>query len=109
MRSLAVIVFIAIVGATGIYFANRPTVARGRVLAADLVQTNPLVKSLDCDNEIPIGQNGARFTCRTEFKNGDSATYTFVYDREGRINAVDQRDKQSAPPKIKKTADPWGD
>ena len=108
MRSAAVIAFIVIVGATGIYFANRPTVARGRVLAADLVATNPLVKALDCDDKVPIGLSGGRFRCEAEFKNGDRQDLTLAIDRNGQITVVDQGQPVRAP-RIKKTSDPWGD
>ena len=108
MRSLAVVVFIAIVGATGVYLANRPTVARGDVLAADLVKSNPFVKTLDCDKHVPIGMTGGRFNCHAEFKNGDTARYGFTIDRNGTITMVEQGPTTTAP-KVKKTTDPWGD
>ena len=107
-RSVAVIVFIAIVAATGIYFANRPTVARGEVLAADLVKTNPLVKALECDENVPIGLAGAKFKCAAEFKNGDRADFVFAIDRAGQITVVETGQTKSVPT-IKKTSDPWGD
>jgi hypothetical protein len=107
LRSVGVVVFIAIVAATAVYFAQRPTVARGEVLAADLVKSNPTVKSLECDQRVPIGMTGAKFNCDAEFKNGDRARYVFALDRNGTISVVEQS-KQSAP-QVKKTSDPWGD
>jgi len=108
LRSVGVIVFIGIVGATAVYFANRPTVARGEVLAADLVQTNPLVKALDCDQTVPIGLSGGKFKCDAEFKNGDRQSFTFAIDRAGQITIVEHGQPVSTP-RIKKTSDPWGD
>lgn len=108
MRSAAVIVFIALVAAVALYCAQRPTIARGSVLAADLVEANPLLLALDCDPEVPIGLRGATFQCRAHFKNGDEVDYTFGIDREGRINVVDRGEARSVP-RIKKTSDPWGD
>jgi hypothetical protein len=108
LRSVGVIGFIAIVGATAIYFANRPTVAQGHVLAADLIDTNATVKAMTCDKDVPIGMDGARFKCFTEFKNGDTIHYTFAIDRAGQITVVEQGDTTTAPV-IKKTSDPWGD
>jgi hypothetical protein len=108
LRSLGVIVFIGIVGATAAYFANRPTVAKGHVLAADLSETNATVKAMTCDKDVPIGMNGGRFKCFTEFKNGDTIQYTFAIDRAGSITVVEQGEASSAPV-IKKTSDPWGD
>ena len=107
LRSAGVVGFIAIVASTGVYFAQRPTVARGEVLAADLVKTNPTVKSLECDEQVPIGLAGAKFNCAAEFKNGDRVRYVFALDRNGTIAVVEQS-KQSAP-QVKKTSDPWGD
>ncbi len=108
LRSLGVIVFITIVGATGVYLANKPTVARGEVLAADLVKSNPLVKALACDKAVPIGMAGGRFKCQAEFKNGDTSHYVFAIDRAGTITVVEQGATTSGP-KLKKTSDPWGD
>ncbi len=108
LRSLGVIVFIAIVGATGVYLANRPTVARGEVLAADVLKSNPNVKALDCDTHVPIGMGGGKFSCHAEFKNGDRARFVFAIDRIGPITVVDQAERTTAP-RVKKTADPWGD
>lgn len=108
LRSLGVIAFISIAGATGIYFAQRPTIARGEVIAADLVQSNPSVKSMTCDKEIPIGHAGATFYCGVEFKNGGMARLKFVYDRNGMITQAPD-DGPSAVPAVKKTSDPWGD
>src|SRR5678815_3988584 len=104
LRSLGVVVFITIVGATGIYLVRRPTVARGEVLAADLVKSNPLVKAMDCDKEVPIGMGGGKFNCEAEFKNGDRAHYVLTIDRNGRIDVVQQVETNKAP-KVKKTSD----
>jgi hypothetical protein len=108
LRSLGVVVFITIVGATAVYLAQRPTVARGDVLAADLVKSNPTVKALDCDKEVPIGMAGGKFNCAAEFKNGDRARFIFAIDRLGSIKMLEQLDATSVP-KMKKTSDPWGD
>jgi len=108
LRNLGVITFIGLAAGAGIYFAQRPTVANGDVLAKDLVATNPLVKALDCDKHVPIGIAGANFTCDAEFKNGDRVKYRFAIDRAGAITVVEEGEKRSAPT-IKKTSDPWGD
>jgi hypothetical protein len=108
LRSLGVIVFIAIVGSAAAYFARRPTVARGDVLAADLVQSNPMLQKLECDDHVPIGMTGGRFKCQAHFKNGDSAQYTLAIARTGQITVVEQGENTHAPT-VKKTSDPWGD
>ena len=104
LRSLAVIAFIAIVAATGIYFAQRPTVARGSVIAADLAQSNPAVQSIECDDEIPIGHAGATFSCRFEMKTGEAGQLTFTMDRAGNYTG---KAPTSPEPKIRKSGDPW--
>ena len=103
MRSVGVIVFIALVAAAAVYCAQRKTVARGAALAATLVESNQTLKAMTCDDHVPIDKSGAKFACRAEFKNGDVADYTFAMDREGNIRVVD------SPPRIKKTSDPWAD
>lgn len=102
LRSLGVLAFIAIVGATGIYFARRPTVASGEVMASDLLKSSPAVRSLDCDKKIPIGRAGATFTCMVVLENGQRGRLKIVMDRSGSINAVDE-------PEIRKSSDPWAD
>ncbi len=107
-RNVAVLLFIAAIGSAALYCAQRKTIAHGDVLAAELVQANPLLQRLDCDKEVPIGLHGAEFACKAFFKNGDEADYKFALDRAGRINVVDQGTTRSTP-RIKKTSDPWGD
>jgi len=112
MRSLGVVVFIGLIAGVAIYFAQKPTVARGDVLAAQLLEANkksyPPILALDCDRTVPIGLQGADFSCMVEFKNGDKVPYKFRIDREGRILTMNHGETQRAP-QIKKTSDPWGD
>ena len=112
MRSFGVIFFIGLVGAVALYFAQRPTIARGDVVAAELLEsaqkTNPTLKALECDPQIPIGTTGAKFECDVEFKNGDRVHAQFAWDHEGHINEVGRGRARRTPP-IKKTSDPWGD
>ena len=108
VRSAAVIVFIAIVAAVALFCAQKRTVARGSALASTLMEVTPALKAMKCDDEVPIRRDGARFACRAEFKNGDVVDYQFAMSREGTIKVVDHGPTQ-ATPRIKKTADPWGD
>ena len=107
-RSALAVFFIVVVGAAGAYFAQRPTVARGDAIAAQLVETSPLLDKMECDKEIPIRVKGATFDCKAFFKNGDTAEYTLQIDRAGHINVVNTG-KTTTQPVIKKTSDPWGD
>jgi hypothetical protein len=103
-----VIVFITLVAVVAVYCAQRRTVARGAAIAAELVEMNPLLGSMDCDREVPIGMTGATFACKAHFKNGDEVDYTLAMDRNGQIRVVEHGATKSAP-RIKKTTDPWGD
>ena len=66
------------------------------------------IKALACDPTVPIRIDGAEFSCHAEFKNGDRVPYKFRIDRDGRIQPTSRGPTQGAP-RIKKTADPWGD
>lgn len=100
MKSLAVIVFIAAVAGVALFCAQQRTVARGEALGASLLESNPNLKAMACDDRVPIGIDGATFNCKVTFKNGDVADYKFKLNREGDIVAVDHGG-------LKKTADPW--
>ena len=108
MRSLSVFLFVAAIGAVAAFCATKKTVARGDALAAELMDTNALIKSMECDKEVPIGVDGAKFGCKVTFKDGDTADYKFKLDREGSIIATDHGDTTSHPHE-KKTDDPWGE
>ncbi|HEY0252952.1 MAG TPA: hypothetical protein VGC41_15560, partial [Kofleriaceae bacterium] len=71
MRTLGVIAFIVAVAAVAGFAATHTTIARGDVLAADLLRSNPKVLAkLTCDDEIPIGIAGATFWCDATFVQG---------------------------------------
>ena len=108
MRSLAVFLFIAAIGGAAAFCAMKKTVARGDALAAELMDTNKLIKSMSCDDKVPIGIDGAKFGCKVTFKDGDTADYKFKIDREGSIIATDHGDTTSQPHE-KTTDDPWGE
>jgi hypothetical protein len=109
MRSLGVITFIAITAATGIYFWQRPTIASGEAIAADLVEANPHVKEMTCDERIPIGMAGATFHCVVELKTGAVGRLKFVYDRNGAITELPVVEDPLPVPPVEKTGDPWAD
>ena len=108
MRSAAVYLFILAVGGVAAFCAQKRTVARGDALAAELMESNKLIKSMQCDDKVPIGIEGAKFGCKVSFKNGDVADYKFKLDREGSIIATDHGDTTSQPHQ-KKTDDAWGE
>jgi hypothetical protein len=108
MRSAAVLVFILVVGGIAAFCAQKRTVARGDALADELMESNKLIKSMQCDDKVPIGVDGAKFGCKVSFKNGDVADYKFKLDREGAIIATDHGETQREQHE-KKTNDAWGD
>jgi hypothetical protein len=98
MRSLLAIIFIGAVAAGAGYLARRPTIARGDVIAADLLAKNAQVRSARCDPEIPIGVDGARFSCVVQLETGGTQRVALELDRSGVIREAG---------KTATTADPW--
>jgi hypothetical protein len=85
-----VLLFVGAVAGVAVYFAQRPTIARGDVLAAQLIEANPkLVKAVTCDRAIPIGVAGARFSCAIVYRNGERARERFRMDRDGAIHPAE--------------------
>jgi len=107
MRSFAVLAFIAIVAAAALYVAQRPTLAHGDVIAAELLKSNAkLLRALDCDAEVPVGVDGAVFWCRAEFRLGAVKRLKFDLDRSGRIKQVGE-EQAAEPPAPIDPSDPW--
>ncbi len=108
MRTLLALVFIAGIAAAAVYVGRRPTIARGHVFAAQFLENSPFAKSIDCDDEIPIQLEGAKFHCSFHFKDGDRIDYEIEMDREMRISA---RVLTETKPEHRHVpgADPWAD
>ena len=111
MRSLAVLAFIAFVALTAGYAAQRRTVARGEVMAADLLASNKgVLTGLSCDPEIPIGNDGAQFWCDAVFARGGTRRLHFQLARTGQIKQIgeDARKDTGEPPAMRiDKSDPW--
>ncbi len=104
LRTLAVLAFIGLVGAGALYAAQRKTIARGSVLAADIVAANPTtLRAMECEDGVEIGMTGATFSCRAEFKNGLVEQIELTMDRQGVIHP--REDHPTAP--LKQSSDPW--
>ena len=109
LRSLAIVVFIGGVAALGVYVAKRPTLARGSVIAAQVLDANRgTLRAVECEDPIEIGVHGARFSCVAQLRDGTRHRVAFRMDRAGHINVVNTG-KTTTKPVIKKTSDPWGD
>ncbi len=89
VRTALAIAFIASAAITGIVVACRPTVIRGEVMAADLLgqlkDKNSNVAAVTCDPEIPLGRDGAVFTCTTTRTDGSSARAEYTMSRSGAL------------------------
>ncbi len=84
LRSLAVLLFIGGVAACAVYAAQRKTIAKGSVLAADIVEANKAtVRAMECDDDVEVGVDGAAFSCRAEFVNGLIQRLDLTMDRAG--------------------------
>jgi len=108
VRSLAVVVFIAVVAVTAGFAAQRRTIARGEVMAADLLKSNAgVLTGMVCDPEIPIGVDGAQFWCDAVFARGGTRRLHFELARSGQIKQIgDDHHQDTGAPRIDKT-DPW--
>jgi hypothetical protein len=87
VKSAATIAFICAVALGGLIVATRPTVADGRVLAAELLDSfkpkdKRLVK-IECDRRIPIGIRGAAFHCVHGYVDGSTVRFQYTMDRAG--------------------------
>lgn len=105
--------FIAFVAVGALIAATRPTIARGDVLAADLLRSNPgVLTALTCDPEVPIGVDGAEFWCDARFTRGGGRRLHFQMARTGAIKQIgeDRHDVSSpapAPAERIDKSDPW--
>ena len=81
--------FICAVAAAALYLAQRPTVLKGSVMAADMLERlkdKAKHVAITCQ-DVPIGVAGATFECRIVADDGSTATYKFHLDRDGRTTS----------------------
>jgi hypothetical protein len=106
MRTLAVLLFIAAAAGVAAYLAQRPTIADGRVMEAELLAQlrEAGVTGLACDREIPIGLAGAVFTCVASLRDGTTQTVEYAMNRAGDLRA---KVTPAAPGRIPPSGDPW--
>ncbi len=114
MSTPLTLAFIAAVAGTGGYLATKKTVARGHVMAADLVEQlrDKGVSAMTCDDHIPFSPAGAVFECVVRGTDGSTATVKYTMDRTGSLAAelVGSTDPtEPASPRIPSSGDPWGD
>ena len=110
MKTLAVLVFIGGVGALAIFLATKSTVADGRVIEADLLESfrkNGVTK-MACDRAIPIGKAGATFHCTATLDDGATQTYEYTLHRAGNYSAKLLGSTDATRNRIPTSGDPWG-
>ena len=96
MRTLAALAFIAGTAAAAIALARRPTIADGQVLAAEILglYTGQGVTAVTCDDEVPIGRDGAAFACTVTLASGATQPVACTLARDGKLAA-----RPTAPPR----------
>ena len=90
MRTLAALGFIAAVAAVAVGLARTPTVASGRMIAAELLEDarkDGLVVGMECDPVIPIGVRGAAFTCVATLATGATQVVDYTLKPDGQYEA----------------------
>ena len=113
VRTALALVFIAGTGGGAAFIAQKQTVIRGDVMAADLLKQlgSRGITEITCD-DAPVDTKGAVFICRVAATDGSRATIEYTMDREGAINAKQLGDMtyDTAPserPPREPGADPW--
>jgi hypothetical protein len=113
MRTLAALAFIAGMAAVAVGLARTPTVADGRVVAADLLEDvrKDGVTEMECDPAIPIGVRGATFTCIATLKDGATQVVDWALKPDGPPEAKPQPPTRGPRPQLRKPAhgDPWAE
>ena len=98
MPTLAVLLLIAAAAVTGVQLGRTRTVADGRVLEPDLLELLRVrgVTTMSCDRDIPIGIDGATFTCVAPLDAGGTQTAEYQMDwrRQPPVQA-DPRDRRA--------------
>jgi hypothetical protein len=109
VRTLAWLAFVGGVAALAAYTWHKPTIARGRIVAADLLEQNRKHgwRELACDDEIPIGVDGARFHCNLVVTDGDRMRLAVWLQRDGSVLFDVISTDAPAHRHVPRSADPW--
>jgi hypothetical protein len=114
MRTLAALLFIAAVAALALWLARMPTVADGRIVAADRLEEararGIAVAGMDCDQAIPIGLGGAVFTCIATLAGGATEVVEYTLTQAGQYEpkpkAVEHAPPAGQAPRKPASGDP---
>jgi hypothetical protein len=109
MRMLAVLLFIAAAAIAAVQLGRTRTVADGRVIEADLLELLRVrgVAAMSCDRDIPIGIDGAAFTCVATLDSGATETSAYEMDRAGNFRWKPIRATGATERRIPPSGDPW--
>ena len=106
---MAVLVFSGGVGTSAVYVSQRPTLAKGKVLGAGLLESNhAALRAITCDDEVEVGVDGARFWCRAEFRTGAIERLEFRMERSGAIKQTGRTEEGETRHHVD-SSDPWAD
>jgi hypothetical protein len=107
-RTLAVLLFITGVAAAALALARTPTVADGRVMAADRLEEvrKDGAVAMDCDEAIPIGRAGAVFTCIATLRDGATQLVEYTLRPEGGYEVKPQPPTHALRPRNPALRDP---
>lgn len=122
MRTLAALVFIAGCAAIAIWLAHKPTIALGRVLETEILALlrDQGAVGIACDEAVPIGVQGAAFSCTVTLDAAQTQLLACEIDRSGRMTVVPAgppqppgvrpfhpRDPKAPPAEKPASRDPW--
>ena len=87
MRTLLGVGFIAICVTSAIALGMKRTVGRGAALA-DIVFEHRDGVRYECDDRVPVRDDGMKFRCRAFRSDGSTEVYDVQIDREGHYSAA---------------------
>lgn len=113
MRTLAALLFIAGTAAVAVSLARTPTIADGRVVAADRLEDARAqgipVSGMECDPHIPIGRRGAAFTCIATLASGATQVVEYTLSADGQYAPRPGAVNHAVEPRKPAPRDPWAD
>jgi len=107
---MAAWLFIAAMAAVAIALARMPTVADGRVIAADRLEEvrKDGVVDMDCDAQIPINRAGAAFRCIATLTDGATQLVEYTLRADGQVVWKPSPPSHAPRPRKPASGDPWG-
>ncbi len=109
VKTAAILAFIGAAGAGAAALALKKTVIDGQVMAADLLGQldKKGITEVTCDPEIPIGNDGATFTCTVGASDGSTANIEYTMNRAGGLSAKLLDSNGPTREQVPATSDPW--